>query len=231
MINIKLQRDITTNETRREELQTERNRVLTNIHNLVKQEEIKRIERQIEEIENTKDNSTRMFKTIKDLNKMKPKTPLLIKNDNQFTANENEQANLIAEYFKTQFCKNQPSALPDIEPTEMRTPFTEHEIKNSIKCLRNNKSKGKDGVKAELLKYGADEIRKEIAQVFHEIARTGEYPKELVQGVITSIQKPGKPKGPISNLRPITLLSMLRCGKAESDSFQIDIGVPQKVTV
>lgn len=42
------------------------------------------------------------------------------------------------------------------------------------------------------------------------IARTGEHPNEISQKVITGIQNPGKPKGPIENLRPITLLSMLR---------------------
>ena len=43
-----------------------------------------------------------MFKAIKDLNKMKPKTPpfpLLIKEGNQYTANKKLQAKLIAKTF------------------------------------------------------------------------------------------------------------------------------------
>ena len=51
---------------------------------------------------------------------------------------------------------------------------------------------------------------KKITAVYKELARTGKHPDEITQGVITAIQKPGKPKGPIKNLRPITLLSMLR---------------------
>ena len=47
-------------------------------------------------------------------------------------------------------------------------------------------------------------------QQFIPIARTGEHPNEINQRVITVIQKPGRPKAPIENLRPITLLSMLR---------------------
>ena len=39
---------------------------------------------------------------------------------------------------------------------------------------------------------------------------TGNYPKELKIGHLTPIQKPGKPKGPPENLRPIILLSILR---------------------
>ena len=92
----------------------------------------------------------------------------------------------------------------------MKIPFTSEEIETAIKQLQNNKSTGRDNVKAELLKYGTEDIAKEIAIIYNEIARTGDYPKEIVQGVITAIQKPGKTKGPIENLRPITLLSMLR---------------------
>ena len=92
----------------------------------------------------------------------------------------------------------------------MKIPFNNKEIQIAINQLQNNKSAGRDTVKAELLKYGTEEIAKEIAIIYNEIARTGVYPKEIVQGVITAIQKPGKPKGPIENLRPITLLSMLR---------------------
>ena len=207
--NIKLQRDLTKDKNQRDKLCKERNETLTKIHKLVKQEETKKIERQIEEIEKTKDDSTRMFKAIKDLNKMKSKTPLLIKTENGYTANEQDQTKLIAKYFEKQFYKNR-SPLPNIPPKEMKIPFNNEEIQIAINQLQNNKSAGRDNVKAELLKYGTEEISKEIAIVYNEIARTGVYPKEIVQGVITAIQKPGKPKGPIENLRPITLLSMLR---------------------
>ena len=99
--------------------------------------------------------------------------------------------------------------LPNIPPTAMKIPFTSEEIETAIKQLQSNKSAGRDNVKAELLKYGTKDIAKEIAIIYNEIARTGDYPKEIIQGVITAIQKPGKTKGPTENLRPITLLSML----------------------
>ena len=43
------------------------------------------IEKQSEEIGKSKNNSSRMFKSIKDLNKVKKRENLLIKNDNQYT--------------------------------------------------------------------------------------------------------------------------------------------------
>ena len=46
--------------------------------------------------------------------------------------------------------------------------------------------------------------------LLNTIAETGEYPKEIKPGQIPPLQKPGKPKGPAENLRPIILLSTLR---------------------
>ena len=92
----------------------------------------------------------------------------------------------------------------------MQIPFTTEEIKLSIKSMKNNKSTGVDNVKAELLKIGPEIFSEEIAQIFNETASTGIFPKELILGIITALQKPRKKKGPIENLRPITLLSVLR---------------------
>ena len=50
----------------------------------------------------------------------------------------------------------------------------------------------------------------EIADIFNIMAETGEYPREIKTGVLVPLQKPGKPKGPVENLRPIILLSVLR---------------------
>lgn len=45
--------------------------------------------------------------------------------------------------------------------------------------------------------------------MFNEIASIENYPRERVEGMITAIQKPAKPKEPVEYLRPITLLSTL----------------------
>ena len=46
--------------------------------------------------------------------------------------------------------------------------------------------------------------------LLNTIAETGEYPKEIKLGQLTPLQKPGKPKGPPENLRPVILSSTLR---------------------
>ena len=95
-------------------------------------------------------------------------------------------------------------------PRAMSQPFTSDEIRTAIMKLNNNKSAGLDGIVAELLKYGPNIIYDEIALIYNTLAETGDCPIEITRGIICALQKPGKTKGPLDHLRPITLLSMLR---------------------
>ena len=92
----------------------------------------------------------------------------------------------------------------------MKVPFKALEIKKAVKKLKNNKSPGIDDVNAEMIKYGPDQIHERIAEVFNEMAKTGEVPEEIVQGILVPLPKPGKPRGPPANLRPVVLLTILR---------------------
>ena len=65
-----------------------RNKLITKRHNLVNKEEANRIEKKIEKIGKSKDDSSRMFKAIKDLIKLKLKTPLLIKKEGSIYSKE-----------------------------------------------------------------------------------------------------------------------------------------------
>ena len=207
--NIRLQIDTAKLENK-QSLRKERNEILTTVHRLVKDQENEKIDQLLLEIEKTKNDSTRMFQAIKHIQRCKPKTPLLINTkEGRLTANEIEQTKLIANHFKNQFFKNK-NVMTNFNPTPMKQPFTSEEVEKAVKSLNNNKSSGKDGVKAEMLKHAPTVVFEEIAEIINETARTGNHPKELNEGIITAIQKPGKPKGPIENLRPITLLSMLR---------------------
>ena len=42
------------------------------------------------------------------------------------------------------------------------------------------------------------------------MAKTGNIPDEVIEGVLVPLPKPGKPQGPPANHRPIILLSILR---------------------
>ena len=82
-----MQQDLSKDENERENLRMKTKKLITKIRNLINTEETNKVEKQIDEIEKSKDNSSRMFKAVQDLNKMKPKTHLLIKEGNQYTAN------------------------------------------------------------------------------------------------------------------------------------------------
>ena len=150
-----------------------------------------------------------MFEAVKNIKKLTPKQPLLLKSENGLTANEQQQAQIVANFFKEQFFKNsQP--MPNIIPTAMKSPFTAKEIKKASSKLKNNKSPGVDNITAEFIKYGPDQLFQQISNIFNRVAETGDDPQELTQGILRALQKPGKEKGPPQNLRPIILLSILR---------------------
>ena len=68
-----------------------------------------------------------------------------------------------------------------------------------------------DDVTTELIKYGPlNEISTRIASLLNHIAEHGDTPEEIHKGILVPFQKPGKPKGPCENLRPIILLSVIR---------------------
>ena len=152
-----------------------------------------------------------MYDAVKNLKKLTKKTPLLIIDDmtGYLTADDEEQTEIIARYFKQIFHKNSPMP-EDVPPTSMTTPFTAEEIKSATSKLKNNKSPGDDEVVVELVKQLPIQIYDEIADIYNITAATGEHPKELVEGLLCALQKPGKKKGPPENLRPIILLSILR---------------------
>ena len=189
-------------------IKTERNKILNEIHKELKKEENGKISAQMKPIENLPDDPNRTYKAIKQLKRMKPKTHLLIKTENGLTANEETQTKLIAKYFKGQFLKN-AEKIPNKQPVKMKKPFTAKEVKEAATKMKNNTSTI-NNTTTEMIKYGPDEVFTEMASIYNEIAETGISPIELKQGTITPLQKPNKARGPIENLRPITLLSVLR---------------------
>ena len=92
----------------------------------------------------------------------------------------------------------------------MKTPFTGDEVEKASKKMSNNKSCGMDNIKAELIKESPGSLHQLIADIYNDTAKTGHFPEQIVVGVLTPLQKPGKAKGPPENLRPIILLSVLR---------------------
>jgi len=76
--------------------------------------------------------------------------------------------------------------------------------------MKTNKNLGCDEIPIELIKHSPPVIFQTIANIYNNMAETNDIPKEITYGILKPLQKPGKAKGPPSNLRPIILLSSLR---------------------
>ena len=208
----KIRQDINanTNNESRVELRKKRNQELKEIHKLLAKEETDRIESLTEDIENSKDDSTRMYKAVRALQATKQKKKLIVEGEKGLATNEVDQANIITKHFTGVFRVEDEDEIEHIPPAEMQIPFTEIEISRAVKSLKNNKSAGCDNLRAEMIKHSPKVIHGGIAKLLNHTAATGDYPREIKQGILIPLPKPGKKQGPPQNLRPIILLSILR---------------------
>ncbi|GFS10738.1 very-long-chain enoyl-CoA reductase [Elysia marginata] len=84
--------------------------------------------------------------------------------------NPNDTLNIIARFFKEKF---QSETATEIEaftgsPRKLHQPITKEEVKKTFDNLNNNGAPGEDGVHAELLKYGTQELNEQIAKILNQ---------------------------------------------------------------
>ena len=83
-------------------------------------------------------------------------------------------------------------------------------MKTAVWKMTNNKAPGKDSIYVELLNYAPEEIYKVIANILNGIYERNDTGIKLGTGILLPLQKPKKAQGPVKNLRPITLLEVIR---------------------
>ena len=93
--------------------------------------------------------------------------------------------------------------------TTLTMPITPGEVQRAISKLNSGRACGHDDLPADLLKITADLIAPAIADIFNDALEHHE-PLDIGKGVLILLQKPGKPVGPLTSVRPIVLLSALR---------------------
>ena len=91
----------------------------------------------------------------------------------------------------------------------LQQPIEASEVNSAMKKLNNARACGYDSLPGELLKYAADQLDAPLATLFNLSLEHGQ-PLELGRGILILVQKPGKPIGALSSLRPIVLLTTLR---------------------
>ena len=95
---------------------------------------------------------------------------------------------------------------PNVDLTELGTPFTIEELQDAIKSSANRKSPGADGLPAEVYKCFNSSCLTHFLQTLNMIADCGYMPNEWKEGRIILLYKKGD-KEDIMNYRPITLLN------------------------
>ena len=150
-----------------------------------------------------------MFRVIRQL-QPKERKKMLVLTENGVTTSVKKQVEVVANHFKEVFQGRRDDEIRDIEPTEMKRPFTEVETRKSMSRLKSNKSTGIDDISAEMIKYSPKIVYLQIADIFNEMAQPGNIPDEVIEGVLIPLPKPGKPQGPPANHRSIILFSILR---------------------
>ena len=120
-----------------------------------------------------------MFQVIRQL-QPKERKKILIYTENGVTSSEKKQIETVTNHFKEVFQRRAEEEIKDIEPTEMKRPFTEVEIRKSVSRLKNNKSTGIYYITAEMIKYIPKFEYQEIKDIFNEMAKTNNIPDEVI---------------------------------------------------
>ena len=89
------------------------------------------------------------------------------------------------------------------------THISVKEKEKAIKRINNNRAAGLVEITAELVKYAPAELWEVITDILNECFEEHKM-IDVGKGALIPLQKPGKPKGPIKNLRPVILLLIIR---------------------
>ena len=149
-INIKL--NSIKDEQKKKLLKKERNKIMTQIHNIIKDKKNDNIKYALEDLERNENDTMKMYEAVKKIKRLAPKEKLIIKTKERPTLNEKEQSEIIAKYFKNFFYTN-AKPMQNVLPTPMSTLFTSSEIRKAVWTLKNNKSPRMDQINVELIKY------------------------------------------------------------------------------
>ncbi|GFR78091.1 very-long-chain enoyl-CoA reductase [Elysia marginata] len=148
----------------------------------------------------------RMFKAVKSLNRKMSENPKIFDADGKFITNKDEIQTFIGKHFKDKFRDYQ---INDLETFQGDAGDRNNELEKDLARFNNNRACGEDGIPGELIKYGADTLAKVICNILNRVFSEHD-DININGGKVITLQKPVKAKGPVTNLRPITLLNTLR---------------------
>ena len=148
-----------------------------------------------------------MFKALKYLNK-RPSKITIHNSDGHAVHQDEEKLDILGNFFTEKYKVDN-----EIEPFEespgLSVPITTTEVSEATKKLNNNRAPGLDNIQAELIKNAHPLLFEEIGKMLNKTSATGQH-IDIGNGGLILLPKPGKPPGPVSHLRPIVLLPVIR---------------------
>eukprot|EP00795_Rhopilema_esculentum_P003525 gene3525-biopygen1 len=123
----------------------------------------------------------------------------------------NPQQVSVRGHFEKHFNDDDVSSINPFDglPRKLNKEISIEEVTAGMNKLNNNKTPGIDNISAEMVKYGPLAMSKAFKNTLNE-AFEKEIELGLGDGILVSLLKPGKTKGPVTNLRPVILLPILR---------------------
>ena len=199
---MKLRNEINSSKSEKEKVakRKERNATLKEIHQKIEEEENNKIIKQVEDIEQYKDDSRRMYRVVKELQRKEPKKKILVDSEHGITTNKKIKTEIVKKFFQDQIHNEKREMRREVKAVKMQRAFTSTEIEKAVKRLKTGKSAGTDELNSELIKYGPETICEGIAEIYNNMAETGKFQTEVKEGVLIPLPKPGKKPGPPGHL-------------------------------
>ena len=209
--NLRLRIERTNNTEKIKEMKKSRKTILKNMSRRVKELKERTAEEMIKTIETAK-NDTRMFKAVKALHTKHKKVQFVHDEQTRCVTQPQEIYNIVEKHFMNHFVKSNVNEIKKFltPPKKLNRMITTDEVTKAVKQMANNKAPGKDNINVELIKYAPKELHKEISKILNDIFTNNDNEIQLGNGILLPIPKPKKIQGPVKNLRPITLLEVIR---------------------
>ena len=148
-----------------------------------------------------------MFQAVKKLNQQKFENPSVHDSQGKMVSDKQKTYQIIESHFKNVFHKE---GLTEVErftgpPRPLHNAITAEEIKTVTQSMSINKSPGKDQIPVELIKYAPKSLIEKYAVALNNIF-IEHNDTDTGTGILAPVPKPNKVKGPVKNLRPVTIL-------------------------
>ena len=140
--------------------------------------------------------------------------------NNSISTNQREIITEIQSFYKNLYNKRQQNnskfnffdesinKLSNIDRTKCEGLITESECLNALKCMKNQKSPGSDGITVEFYKIFWNNIKEFYVNSINYSFETGSLTELQKQSIITIIPKQNKDLTILDNWRPISLLNV-----------------------